>query len=147
MSPITRKSTTKLVTQFQTRTFKFQKRRPNTYRKVDKKKPENKRVARLGWTAIYLSLICIAVMLGWTDCHTFVSYFYDNKAWEDWLPYICLLFIWKWCLGGLTAKHLSLICMTVRLRWTDCHTFVTYLYDSKAWVDWLPYICRLFVWQ
>ena len=49
--------------------------------------------------------------------------------------------------------HVSLICMTVklvwsdchtfvsylydsiRLGWTDCHTFVSYLYDSKAWVD------------
>ena len=34
--------------------------------------------------------------------------------------------------------------MTERLGWTDCHTFVSYLYDSKAWVDWLPYICLLF---
>ena len=24
-------------------------------------------------------------------------------------------------------------------RWTGCHTFVSYLDDSKAWVDWLPY--------
>ena len=39
--------------------------------------------------------------------------------------------------------HLSLICMTVRLGWTDCHTFVSYLY-CKAWVDWLSYICLLF---
>ena len=38
-------------------------------------------------------------------------------------------------LGGLTAKHLSLICMAVRLGWTDYHTFVSYLYDGKAWVD------------
>ena len=29
----------------------------------------------------------------------------------------------------------------------DCHTFASYLYDSKAWVDWLRYICLLFVWQ
>ena len=38
----------------------------------------------------------------------------------------------KIAFAGLTAIHLSLICMTVRLRWTDCHTFVSYLYDSKA---------------
>ena len=37
--------------------------------------------------------------------------------------------------GGLTAIHLSLICLTVRLGWTDCHTLGSYLYDSKAWVD------------
>ena len=37
--------------------------------------------------------------------------------------------------GGLTAIHLSLICDPVRLGWTNCHTFVSYLYDSKAWVD------------
>ena len=37
--------------------------------------------------------------------------------------------------SGVTAIHLSLICMTERLGWTDCHTFVSYLYDSKAWVD------------
>ena len=51
---------------------------------------------------------------------------YDSKAWVDWLSYICLLFV-----------------MTVRLGWTDSHTFVSYLYDSKAWVDWVPYICLL----
>ena len=33
--------------------------------------------------------------------------------------------------------------MTVRLGWTDCHTFVSYLYDSEAWVDRLPYIFLL----
>ena len=38
-------------------------------------------------------------------------------------------------LGGLIAIHLSLICMTVRLGWTDCHTFLSYLYESKAWLD------------
>ena len=36
---------------------------------------------------------------------------------------------------GLTAIHLSLICMTVMIGWTDCNTFVSYLYDNKAWVD------------
>ena len=52
---------------------------------------------------------------------------------------------WHHChLGGLTTIYLSLICMTVRIGWTDYHTFVSYLYDSKAWVDWLPYICLLF---
>ena len=35
------------------------------------------------------------------------------------LPHICLL-----C-----------ICMAVRLGWTVCHTFVSYLCGSKAWVD------------
>ena len=50
--------------------------------------------------------------------YTFVSQLYDSKAW-----------------GGQTAIHLSLICMTVRLGWTDCHTFVSSLYDSKAWVN------------
>ena len=38
-------------------------------------------------------------------------------------------------------------CMKVRFGWTDRHTFVSYLYDSQVWVDWLPYICLLFVWQ
>ena len=33
------------------------------------------------------------------------------------------------------AIHLFLICMAVRLEWTNCHTFVSYLYGSKAWVD------------
>ena len=37
--------------------------------------------------------------------------------------------------SSLTAINLSLICMTVRLEWTDCHILVSYLYDSKAWVD------------
>ena len=36
----------------------------------------------------------------WTDCYTFVSYLYDSEAGVD-----------------LTAIHLSLICMTVRLGW------------------------------
>ena len=40
---------------------------------------------------------------------------HDSKAWVD-----CI------------AIHLSLICITVRLGWTDCHTFVSYLYNSKA---------------
>ena len=64
-------------------------------------------------------------------------------------------------MDGLTATHLSLICMTLTARigwtdshtcvsylyggWTDCHTFVSYLYDSKALVDCLPYIYLLFV--
>ena len=37
--------------------------------------------------------------------------------------------------SSLTAIYWSPICMTVRLGWTDCHTFVFYLYDSKARVD------------
>ena len=73
----------------------------------------------------------LTVRFGWTDCHTFV-----------WL--ICMTVRLGWT---VPAIHLSLICVTVRLGWTDCHTFVSYLYDSKAWVDWLPYICLLFVWQ
>ena len=34
-------------------------------------------------------------------------------------------------MGELTAIHLSLICMTVRLQWTDRHTFVSYLCGSR----------------
>ena len=83
-----------------------------------------------GLTAIHLSIVCMAAQLGWTDCYTFVSYLYGSTAGVDWLLYVCLLFEWQWGLGGLTAIHLSLICMTVRLGWT-----------------WLPYICLLFVWQ
>ena len=74
---------------------------------------------------------CMTVRLGWTDCPPIH------------LSLICLLFVWQWGLGGQTVIHLSLICMTVRLGWTDCYTFVSYLYDSKAWVDWLPYIFLL----
>ena len=40
--------------------------------------PENKRQMHglVGVAAIHLSLVCMAVRLGWTDCRTFVSYFW-----------------------------------------------------------------------
>ena len=38
-------------------------------------------------------------------------------------------------LGGLTAIHLSIVCMAAQLGWTDCYTFVSYLYGSTAGVD------------
>ena len=47
---------------------------------------------------MHLSLVCMTVRLGWSDCQTFVSYLYNSKAWRV-----------------LTDIHLSLICMTVRL--------------------------------
>ena len=50
-------------------------------------------------------------------------------------------------LGGLTAIHLSIVCMAAQLGWTDCYTFVSYLYGSTAGVDWLLYVCLLFEWQ
>ena len=81
--------------------------------------------ARLGWSDCHTFVsyvICMAVRLGWTECHTFVSYLYGSKACMDWLPYICLLFVWQLGLHGLPAIHLSLICIPVRLGWTDCHT-------------------------
>ena len=80
----------------------------------------------------------MTVRLGWTNCYIFISYLYGSQAWVDWLPYTRLLMVRQQGLGGLTAIHLSLICMTVRLGWTDYHTFVSYLYGSKAWVDCLP---------
>ena len=61
------------------------------------------------FTAIHLSLICMAKGLGGlTAIH---------------LSLICM----AKGLGGLTAMHLSLICMTVRLGWTDCHTCLLFV--------------------
>ena len=32
-------------------------------------------------------------------------------------------------------QKITNICMILKLGWIDCHTLVSYLYDSKAWVD------------
>ena len=72
-----------------------------------------------GWvdwlTATHLSLICMAVRIGWADCHTFISYLCESKAWQGWLPYICLLFVWEQGLGELTAIHLSLFILRFQM--------------------------------
>ena len=64
-------------------------------------------------TAMHLPLICMAVWREWTECYAFVSSLYMTVR-----------------LGGLTATHLSLICVTVRLGALP-----------------LPYMCLIFIWQ
>ena len=64
------------------------------------------------------------------DCRTFVSHFiqlYGSKA----------------CVSGLIEINLSLICMAVRLRWADHHTFVSCLYRSILRFGWTN--CHTFV--
>ena len=79
---------------------------------------------------MHLSLICMIVRLGWTDCDTFVSYLYDSKA-RDIHVHLSHFYDSKAWVNYTFVSYF----MRVRLGWTDCHTFVSYLYDSKARVD------------
>ena len=66
-----------------------------------------------GLTVMQLSVICMTLRLEWTDCHMFVSYLNDSKAWVDW-----------------TAIHLSLIFRFLKfLPFHVCLAYISKIYD------------------